>query len=217
MSMQITVRGRLGSLALDVSLTAARRLVLIGENGAGKSTVLRAVTGAQTGLAVSVQLDGVALDQRPPEARRIGFVPQGGALFPHLTALENVAFARRDASAARRWLQAFDAAHLADRRPAVLSGGERQRVALARALASAPELLVLDEPFAALDVAARRAARAVVQQTDLPVLIATHDVRTMRGFGGTVAHLAHGQVEVSGTPADLAAVASPFLAEMFDV
>lgn len=216
MSLRIAVSGRLGALTLDVDLSAPRRLVLVGENGAGKSTVLRTVAGAELGLDARIELAGVRLDRLPPERRRIGFVPQGGALFPHLTALHNVAFAHRDLDRARRWLEIFGASHLADRRPAALSGGERQRIALARALASDADLLVLDEPFAALDVGARRAARAAVAAIDRPLVIATHDPRTARHFGGVIAHLEAGRV-VAAAPLDgLAALASPFLSELFD-
>lgn len=216
MKLRIALRGRLGPLAVDCTLTAGGALVLIGENGAGKSTVLRSVAGAPSGLQAEIHLGDTRLDVLPPERRGVGYVPQGGGLFPHLTALENVCFSGCSAEHGQRWLSRFGAGRLGDRRPGALSGGEQQRVALARALAADARLLVLDEPFAALDAGARRAARAAVAESGRPLLVATHDPRTVRAFAGTVALLAAGQVVISGALATVTAHAAPFVEEMFD-
>jgi ABC-type sulfate/molybdate transport systems ATPase subunit len=166
--------------------------VLFGPSGAGKTTLLRVIAGltppargrvvlggrvlTDTSAAVSVE-PGIAGD-----CRRIGFVTQQAALFPHLTARVNVEFGlgswRRDERGARtaEMLRLFDAEALAERRPAALSGGERQRVALARALAPRPELLLLDEPFAALDATARAAMIETLRASGVPVIYVSHDL-----------------------------------------
>jgi molybdate transport system ATP-binding protein len=158
---------------LDVALTAepGEVVALLGPNGAGKTTALRAVAGLVDLSAGHVTLDGVRLDPVPPERRRIGVVFQDYLLFPHLSALENVAFGprcrrmpRRQArAAARDWLDRVGLAEHADKRPRELSGGQAQRVALARALAAEPRLLLLDEPLAALDARTRLDTRAALR------------------------------------------------------
>jgi ABC-type sulfate/molybdate transport systems ATPase subunit len=166
--------------------------VLFGPSGAGKTTLLRVLAGfaiperGHVVLAGRVLTDTTAHTTIPPgigeERRRIGFVTQQAALFPHLTARANVAFglasldrSTRDARVAEM-LRLFDAEALADRRPAALSGGERQRIALARALAPRPGLLLLDEPFAALDAPARAAMIEKLRGSGVPVLYVSHDL-----------------------------------------
>ncbi|MEO0324423.1 MAG: ATP-binding cassette domain-containing protein [Myxococcota bacterium] len=158
----------LGALGLDVDLDAGPGVTaLVGPNGAGKTTLLRTIAGAYAPRRGRIALgaDDVLFDSergidRPPEARAVGYVPQGYGLFPHLSAADNVAFGLSgDRAEAERWLARVGAAALAPRLPAALSGGEQQRVALARALARRPKLLLLDEPLAALDAGARRILR----------------------------------------------------------
>jgi molybdate transport system ATP-binding protein len=212
--LEADVRGRIGALAIAVTLRVdSEPLFLVGPNGAGKTTLLRMLLGAHPVEAGRITLGGrvlfdagAALD-RPPERRAIGYVPQGHGLFPHLTALENVAFgplhaspraprAAREAEA-REALARFDADHLADRRPAALSGGERQRVALARALALRPDALLLDEPFAALDRDARARARALLADDlrafGIPCVVVTHDPEDVAALGGAVLSMANGR------------------------
>jgi molybdate transport system ATP-binding protein len=155
---------------LDLTLTAApgEVVALLGPNGAGKTTTLRALAGLAELADGRITLDGHRLDGLPPEKRRIGVVFQDYLLFPHLTALDNVAFGprcrrvpRRAADErARAWLTRVGLAEHVDKKPRELSGGQAQRVALARALASEPELLLLDEPLAALDARTRLDTRA---------------------------------------------------------
>lgn len=216
----------------DVSLeTGGEILGLIGPNGAGKTTLLRAIAGAELGLRGRVTLGGRTLLHTeqgvclPPEARRIGYVPQGLGLFPHLTALDNVAFgcgrgpgARQRARAA---LEQLDALSLADRRPHALSGGERQRVALARALAAEPQGLLLDEPLSSLDVGQRRRTRALLaehlRQAGRPALVVTHDVRDVLALGGPVVVIEAGRVLQQGSVGALARQpGSELVAELFD-
>jgi molybdate transport system ATP-binding protein len=230
-SLAARVRRRAGAFTLDVSLElGAETLAVVGPNGAGKSTLLLSILGE-----LPVDDGAVTLDDRrlfdgavdvPTEERRIAYVPQDYALFPHLTALENVAFAlacRRDVARADRraragaWLERLGAAAYADRWPATLSGGERQRVALARALATEPRALLFDEPFAALDVEARDEVRVYLRarlaELRLPALVVTHDRADVEALGAAVVVLEGGRVVQRGTLAELRArPASPYVA-----
>lgn len=189
-----------GGFRLEVTLAAraGHPLALIGPNGAGKSTALLAIAGALPLDDGHVRIGGRVLADagrgidRPAAERAVGVVFQGYALFPHLTVRENIAFGPRaqgrGRAAAReqadRWMAHVGLTVLAERRPQQLSGGQAQRVALARALAAEPEVLLLDEPLAALDVEVREAVR-----TDL----ATH----VRGFGGATVVVAHDREDVA--------------------
>ena len=166
--------------------------VLFGSSGAGKTTLLRAIAGiaASDGnlercrmtLHKRVLTDTKAHINVAPGKRRIGFVTQQAALFPHLTARENVAFGvaalprQERETRVSEMLRMFGAEALANRRPGALSGGERQRIALARALAPQPELLLLDEPFAALDPPSRTEMIEALQQAGIPVIYVSHDL-----------------------------------------
>ena len=168
---------RAGSFNLDAEVRGdLDPVVLIGPNGSGKTTLLRVVSGAYLPLGGRIRVgERVLYDSRDqvclaPEERRVGYVPQGYGLFPHLTVLENVAFGRSSSrvrnhrrdrrAAAAAILAEMECGHLSGRHPATLSGGEKQRVALARALLPDPDMLLLDEPLAAMDAAARRDFRA---------------------------------------------------------
>lgn len=155
---------------LDIELAASpgEVVALLGPNGAGKTTALRALAGL-IGLSDGhIVLDGVRLDREPPEKRRVAVVFQDYLLFPHLTALDNVAFGPRCRRVPRRlarqqaseWLSRVGLADHVRKKPRHLSGGQAQRVALARALAAEPRLLLLDEPLAALDARTRLETRA---------------------------------------------------------
>ena len=222
----------LGDLRLDVDVEArAGVTALVGPNGAGKTTLLRTLAGAHrpdagrvvlgTGEATEVLFDAKRGIDRAPEARSVGYVPQGYGLFPHLSALDNVAFGLAgDRVAAARWLERVGAGALSPRFPAALSGGERQRVALARALARAPRLLLLDEPLAALDVGSRRRLRAelagYLRAEGVPALVVTHDPRDVRALDAEVVVLEAGRVVQRGDPETLARQpASEFVAELF--
>jgi molybdate transport system ATP-binding protein len=177
---------------LDVAFTVAPGdvLAVLGPNGSGKSTLLDVLAGLLRPDAGHVRVGGRTLTDRdvhvPPHRRGVGLLAQQPLLFPHLSALANVAFGpraqgtpRRAALArARELLDAVDVADLADRRPGQLSGGQQQRVALARALAAGPDLLLLDEPLAALDVDTMPAMRALLRHTirdsDRTAVLVTH-------------------------------------------
>lgn len=219
-------------------------IVVAGPNGAGKTTLLRAICGACRPVSGVVRIgsrtlfDSARGIDRPPEERRVGYLPQGGGLFPHLTAADNVAFglarrrARRDdgfkrATKAERRRQALalmeemGCAHLAKRMPDSLSGGERQRVALARALLPDPEIVLLDEPLSAMDTPARRAygdyLAAHLSKRTRPAIVVTHDARDVRALGSPVVYvLEEGRVVQQGRPDELAsAPATAFVAGFF--
>jgi iron(III) transport system ATP-binding protein len=200
-----------------VSLSAGSGTLtaILGASGAGKSTLLRVIAGFEAADAGTVTLGGVAVDSRvPPERRHIGYVPQDGALFPHLTVGGNVAFAlSRGPLLGRRgrrgdfvgeMLDLVGLADLGGRYPHELSGGQQQRVAIARALASRPRLVLLDEPFAALDASLRSTVRADVlgalRATGTTGVLVTHDQDEALSVADYVAVLRDGTVTQAGTP-----------------
>ncbi|WP_030871420.1 ABC transporter permease [Streptomyces sp. NRRL F-2747] len=165
-------------------------IAVVGENGAGKTTLLRALLGLTPRAHAELRLGDTEVTALPSHRRQVAWVPQDGALFPHLSALANTAYglrARRVPRAGARreaqlWLDRLGVGHLAARKPAQLSGGQAQRVALARALAARPRLLLLDEPLAALDQTTRARVR--------------HTLRThLAGFGGVCLIVTHDPVE----------------------
>ena len=192
--LHVEVVVRRGDFALDVTMHVApgEVVALLGRNGSGKSTLLAAVAGLlrpDTGRIVlhdRVLTDTAAGVALPPHRRRIGLLAQQPLLFPHLSVLDNVAFAPLAAGAsrraarevARRHLTEVDAAEFARRRPGRLSGGQAQRIALARALASDPDLLLLDEPLAAVDVEFAPALRSLLHTVlaGRLALIVTHQM-----------------------------------------
>lgn len=207
-------------LRVEARLAAATTVVM-GPSGAGKTSLLEALAGLRSGArgrivaGGRVLLDSVNGTRLPPEARRVGYVPQDAGLFPHLTALENVRFgARGRGDAVDTAIETLEIRPVLDRRPAVLSGGERQRVALARALASGPELLLLDEPLAGLDPGLRERVLPyllrVREQWRVPMLYVTHNVGEALALGGEVLLLEHGRVVAQAPPLEL--LAAPSLA-----
>jgi len=233
MSWSVDLKLKLGRFTLEVDLSLDEGpITIIGPNGSGKSTLLRAIAGAYALEFAKIEVAGRSLVhteqgiELPPEERRIGYVPQGFGLFPHLSVLDNIAFAaptslstseRRER--ARAQLQEMDASALEHRLPATLSGGERQRIALARALFSDPDILLLDEPLAALDAGARRRVRAqLVEQIrpDRPAILVTHDVRDARALGAPIYALEAGRVVQQGRVEELSsAPKTDFIAEFF--
>lgn len=179
-----------GFTRLTLDAEPGTTIAVVGPNGAGKTTLLRALLGLTPRAHADLTLGGADVTDLPPHRRRVAWVPQDGALFPHMTALANTAYglraqgvsraeARREA---RSWLDRLGVGHLAHRRPNQLSGGQAGRVALARALAARPRLLVLDEPLAALD----QTTRAHVRHT-----LRTH----LAGFTGVCLIVTHDPVE----------------------
>ncbi|MDN3021388.1 ABC transporter ATP-binding protein [Streptomyces sp. S.PB5] len=207
-----------GGFRLDVSLTAAPGdvVALLGPNGAGKTTALRALAGLVPLTDGRLRLDGVELDRTPPESRPVGVVFQDYLLFPHLSALDNVAFGPRchgaSKAAARAqaavWLDRMGLAEHAGAKPRRLSGGQAQRVALARALATHPRLLLLDEPLAALDARTRLEVRAQLRRHladfEAVAVLVTHDPLDAMVLADRLVVVEDGQVVQEGTPGDIA-------------
>lgn len=201
---------RAGPLAVEAafSVPPGQTLALVGPSGAGKSSILKAIAGlvpATGDVAVDGQRWHGGTHGMPAWQRRVGLVLQGGALFPHLDALGNVMIAQgspdRDAALALLVAMQMDGPVLG-RHPAGLSGGEQMRVALARALARAPDVLLLDEPFAAVDPPVRRALIAAVanvrRQSAAPMIIVTHDLAEAAGIADSCAFINQGRIVEQG-------------------
>jgi ABC-type Fe3+/spermidine/putrescine transport system ATPase subunit len=190
-------------------------LTLLGPNGSGKTTLLRAIAGFERPSAGAVRLDGVDLAGVPPHRRSIGMLFQEPALFPHRTVLENVAYApllqrvpeREVRELVARLASLLSLEGLLDRSPGQLSGGERQRVALARTLAARPRLVLLDEPFASVDVEVRASLhaefRTALREFGATVVHVTHDREEGLFLGDRVALVFDGELETVGTPAEV--------------
>ncbi len=192
-------------------------MALLGPSGCGKTSLLRAIAGLERPTTGSVEIDGVMVSASGtwvnPERRNVGMVFQDGALFPHLTVAQNVAFGLRRARRGDRhervdeMLQLVELDGLADRLPSTLSGGQQQRVALARSLAPHPSVLLLDEPFSALDAALRVQVRAevarIVRRVGVTTIFVTHDQDEAFVLGDQVAVLRDGRIEQVGTPDEL--------------
>lgn len=220
--LSVSVTHRLPGFELDVAWNVREGFtVLMGHSGSGKSLTVSALTGTlrpQQGRIVfrgKVFFDSSAGVLVPPHERAIGYVPQGGALFPHMTVERNVAFAlerrtrRRSRARVVRALAAVGLARHAERRPHELSGGERQRVALARALVADPELLVLDEPFSALDLPVRaelgELLREIAEARRIPVVMVTHDLLEACALADTLVVYGGAGVVQVGSPRELLA------------
>jgi ABC-type sulfate/molybdate transport systems ATPase subunit len=213
----------LRDFVLDITLSVrpGETLVLIGENGAGKSTVLNLISGILTPDGGEITLAGRTLFSSaeritvPAENRNIGHLFQSYALFPHMTVFENVAFGLRCrkvpwpeiAFTVGNQLRAMNLADLADVNVGRLSGGQRQRVALARALVLEPELLLLDEPLAAVDMRAqgtmRDELRDRIRIAGIPCIVVTHNLRDAVELGDRLCLLDEGRVAAVGTPEEV--------------
>ena len=214
--LDVALRKKLGEFQLDAAFSAPRGLItLFGPSGSGKSLTLQSLAGTIQPDDGRIVLDGQAIFDSErglnlsAQKRRVGYVPQHYALFPHLSVVDNVGFGlTRLATGARRQrvadlLDSFQLQALASRRPHQLSGGQQQRVALARALAVQPRLLLLDEPFAALDAGLRGTLREELAQVqrlwNISMLIVTHDLSDVFALGQRVIVYDHGRVIQQGT------------------
>ena len=202
---------------VDLSVGAGSRTAIVGPSGSGKTTLLRIIAGFEAPDAGRILLDGQLLadgpDAVPAHQRGIGYVPQDGALFPHLSVADDIGFGlarhapgRDERIAELVAMVALDRAML-DRRPHELSGGQQQRVALARALAQRPRLMLLDEPFSALDTGLRAATRKAVAQllsgAGITTILVTHDQAEALSFADQVAVMRAGRLVQVGQPRDL--------------
>jgi iron(III) transport system ATP-binding protein len=205
---------------LDLVVPSGSLAAVLGPSGCGKTTLLRIVAGFEPADAGTVTLDGSVVEGRgahvPPERRRVGVVPQEGALFPHLTVAGNVGFGlSRTRGRGQRvddLLALVGLAGYGERMPHELSGGQQQRVALARALAPDPALVLLDEPFSALDTGLRAAVREDVRMAlrtaGATAVLVTHDQEEALSMADLVAVMAGGRIAQSAPPGDLYATPS---------
>ncbi|NVI87279.1 ABC transporter ATP-binding protein [Actinomadura sp. BRA 177] len=210
---------------LGLTVPGGSLAAVLGPSGCGKTTLLRIVAGFLRAGSGTVTVGGRVLTAPgthvPPERRRIGIVPQEGALFPHLSVARNVAFGVTDRAARRRrteeMLELVGLAGYGDRMPHELSGGQQQRVALARALAPEPALVLLDEPFNALDSALRAGirtdVRAALRTIGATALLVTHDQQEALSTADLVAVVHAGRIAQCGTPQEVyGAPAGPWVA-----
>lgn len=197
----------------DLDIAPGEILALLGPSGCGKTTLLRSIAGLHRPSSGEVEIGGTLMSGGRtwvrPEKRSVGMVFQDGALFPHLTVAENVAFGlgRQAGGADARvaeLLELVDLADYADRAPGTLSGGQRQRVALARALAPSPSVLLLDEPFSALDAALRGQIRGeigrILRDVGVTTVFVTHDQDEAFVLGDRVAVMSKGRIHQVDTP-----------------
>lgn len=224
MSLQCRLALDRAQFTLDVELHAneGEVLGLLGPNGSGKSTTLRCLAGLEAARQGRIDINGVVVEDTargidlPPAERSVGYVFQDYLLFPHMTVLDNVAFGPRSRGASRRaaetaahdWLARLEIAGLADRKPRQLSGGQAQRVALARALVTRPDLLLLDEPLAALDAGTRSTVRSLLRQHLAEfagtVVLVTHDPMDAMVLADRLVVLEDGRIVQTGSPGEIA-------------
>lgn len=219
-----------------LSLGGGEVLAVLGPNGSGKSTLLSLIAGllrpddGRIVLGARVLTDTRTGVHVPPYARGVAMLTQQPLLFPHMSVAANVGYGPRckghgrnaSRAVAAHWLEAVEATHLADRKPAALSGGQAQRIAIARALATEPDLLLLDEPMAALDIAVapsvRRLLREILRAAGRTALIVTHDLLDALALADRIAVVDDGRiVETGPLRAVLSAPRSEFAARMAGV
>src|SRR6201746_2053507 len=197
---------------VTVDIPSGSLTALLGPSGGGKSTLLRVIAGLETPDSGTVEISGQDLTAIPPQGRNVGFVFQHYAAFKHLSVARNVAFGleirkRPKAEVKRRGRELLELVHLenfADRYPAQLSGGQRQRMALARALAVEPEVLLLDEPFGALDAQVRKELRTwprpLHDDVHVTTIFVTHDQEEALEVSDELVVINNGRIEQIGSP-----------------
>jgi sulfate transport system ATP-binding protein len=220
MSIEITgVSKRYGDFValedINVSLPTGQLTALLGPSGGGKSTLLRIIAGLEGADTGTVAIEGTEATHLPPQKRNVGFVFQHYAVFKHMSVAKNVAFGleirkRPKAEIKARVAELLELVHLsqfADRLPSQLSGGQRQRMALARALAVEPSVLLLDEPFGALDAKVRKELRDWLRrlhdEVHVTTVFVTHDQEEALEVADSIVVINQGRIEQVGTPDEL--------------
>jgi len=224
MSIEVkNINKRFGSFTalqdVDLAIEAGELIALLGPSGSGKTTLLRIIAGLETSEGGSIRINGEDTTHRHVRERQVGFVFQHYALFKHMTVFENVAFGLRVKSRKARLsdqkirekvsglLKLVQLESLADRHPSQLSGGQRQRIALARALAVEPQILLLDEPFGALDAQVRqelrRWLRRLHDEIHITSVFVTHDQEEALELADRIVVMREGRIEQVGTPEDV--------------
>jgi molybdate transport system ATP-binding protein len=229
MTLSVRLRHHVSAFALDVAFEAPKGItVLFGPSGSGKSTTLRIIAGLElphdgrVAVGDRVWLDRASNVAVPVHQRAVGYVFQSLALFPHLSGIDNVAYGiPREVSARDRRARAIEmlsrmkVPHLTTRKPTTYSGGEAQRVALARTFAMSPEVVLLDEPFSAMDRELRRDlcldVRAMIAELRVPAVMVTHHRNEARLLGDQLVKLSAGRVDKIGPPEDLLREEEPLL------
>ena len=221
--MTLKVQLRVPRTGFDVDVEfevpAGRTLAIMGPSGSGKSTIVHAIAGIQEITAGRIELTGHVLADarahRPPHLREVGLLGQDPHLFPHLDALKNIAFGARAGgldksmaqAAAAEWIERLGLQEIAAHRPGALSGGQRQRIALARALAAKPKILLIDEPFASLDVEAAMDMRALVREelerTATSAIVVSHSAADTLALADDLLVLERGLINQWGTVAEV--------------
>jgi ABC-type sugar transport system ATPase subunit len=207
---------------ITLTVPEGELFVLLGPSGAGKSTLLQVIAGLQP-YRGRISFNSEAIDSLPPYKRNVGYLFQDLLLFPHLTVRKNLYLAMTHRHLNRRSrrekteaiLERFGILHLADRLPAAMSGGEQQRAALARAIATAPRILLLDEPFSSLDIPTAERLRAELKRHqrhfNITTLFVTHNLAEARTLGDRLGVLQNGRLTHVGSSADV--IPSRFVAE----
>ncbi len=202
--LHAVIRKKLTHFDLDVTLQCGRGeiLAVVGPSGAGKSTLLRCIAGLEKPDDGEIRCDGKVWSRAErfmlkPQQRRIGLLFQDALLFPHMSLLENIQFVCKQEKEALNLLESMGIAHLKDSKPRQISGGERQRGALCQVLARKPRLLLLDEPFSALDVENRLSLRerlmSITAEKNIPALLVTHDLVDAMTMAGRIISLINGR------------------------
>ena len=206
MALIVNIQKRLNHFDLDTRLVceAGQLTAIVGPSGSGKTTLIRCIAGLEEPDRGTIALHGrfwwdpKAGSFVPTHRRKIGLVFQEYPLFPHMTVRRNIEYGAETPGVADALMETFSIDHLADRRPDAISGGERQRAAFCQALARDPDLLLLDEPFSALDQGTRRFLCATLAELkgrlNIPILHVTHDLREAEMLGDSVVAVEQGRI-----------------------
>jgi molybdate transport system ATP-binding protein len=206
MELKISVKKRLPLFELDVAFSCLpdKLLVLIGPSGAGKTTIIRMLAGLDKPDEGTITFNGETwVDIKrgifvPPQKRQLGYVFQDYPLFPHLNVQKNIAFAAQGETCVERLMKRFGIWHLKNRKVAMISGGERQRCAICQNLARGPRVLLLDEPFSALDAVTRKTLRTEIKQLKgelcIPIIHVTHDISEATQLGDELLPVVQGRI-----------------------